>query len=363
MNLNFIDEKYFIIANVIAQNGCQYVNAHTPLSAFFICVKDLPFGYLDNFCRHIQNYLKQNGLDATLDECYLLTQGQGNLHLTTFFNNSSRDLLDLAYDCLMTDHFLGTQKVAGTNINSSSWLSHSLYEGIIAKELAEMVGLNSDTAQKLGLLHDIGRKKTHSFRHVIAGFQILVDAGWPDEAFCCLTHSFLSIKQANGVRRGGRFCNCDAVPTFAGAHGPEKVVNIDNNYNVIWNINAPKDDITDILERYNYSPYDCLLNLADLMATDRGIMAPHLRVADIASRKTVDPINRNYFLTNLTTNLCEFMHHCGIITVDNRDNLQIAPSSVENIFTNVSSFFYEKYLTREANKENTNVKTYNNHYY
>ncbi len=360
MNLNFNNHDYFVIANQIAQNGCQYVNTHTPLSAFLICIKDLPFGYLDNLCRHIQSYLDQHGLDATLDECYLLTQNQGSLRLTNFFQSSSQNLLDLAYECLMTDQFLGTQKVVGTDLNSSSWLSHSLYEGLVAKELAEMVGLDSATAQKLGLLHDIGRKKTHRFGHVVEGFQILVDAGWLDEAFCCLTHSFLSIKQANGLRHGGRFCDCGAVPTFEGPNGVEKVASIDCDFNVIWNDSAPKDDMTSILECYNYSPYDCLLNLADLMATANGITAPHLRVADIATRRTADPVNHNYFLATLTTNLYEFMSNCGIIVTDYQNSYSKSPNDIENIFTNVSTFFYDQYLIHKSNKESVNIKTYNN---
>lgn len=63
---------------------------------------------------------------------------------------------------------------------------------------------------------------------------------------------------------------------------------VDDTGNPRWEENTAKDDITKFLENYQYNEYDNILTIADLMATDKGIVSPFDRIEDIATRKKLD---------------------------------------------------------------------------
>ena len=72
---------------------------------------------------------------------------------------------------------------------------------------------------KLGILHDVGRKKDHSFMHTVKGFEYLMDQGLTNEAFCALTHSF-SPSLKDGINIGNRCATGD--PPIDGFYVNEK---------------------------------------------------------------------------------------------------------------------------------------------
>ena len=241
-------------------------------------------------------------------------------------------LLELAYKCIDNGQHLGNNTILDGKINTSSWISHSLFEGRLCSQLALKDGLNPETAQKIGILHDYGRKYTHSFEHVIVGFEKLIDLGWNAEAIACLTHSFVN---------GNRCANNE--PAEDGFY-------VDDAGSPQWEENTVKDDITKFLENYQYNEYDNILTIADLMATDKGIVSPFDRIEDIATRKKLDVKNRAYFIAEFTNKLNEFMGKVYKNNSKNEEPIKATKDvSLEQImkkFKTVSNEFFEEYKTK-----------------
>jgi len=219
-------------------------------------------------------------------------------------------------------------------MNTSSWINHALNASIVAKNLAQTFNVNENNASTLALLHDYGRKFTHAFNHTLKGFEELSNIGWYNEALGCLTHSFL---------KGGRCSNNE--PALEGFY-------VDDNGNPNYS-SIKKDDIALFLENYTFTDYDIILNITDLMTTDKGILPPHERIKDIASRRQIDPTNRGYFLAEFTNILID------IINKENNTNLNyikatknISLKEIENYFTKISEIFYNTYLNLNKKKEN-----------
>lgn len=272
MNLNFSNDSYKQIA--LSTNSVNYDNSITAADAFIVLLRDVDYETIDNLCIYIS---EKFSLDNPMAVYYLIQSGDCDLE----FRNV---ILDSAYEMIHNHKKLGN-KMVNDIFNASSWISHSLYEGEVASNLAMKMNLNPDTAMKLGILHDVGRKFDHSFLHTIKGFEYLQDLGLNNEAICCLTHSFLSIPN-NGILRGNRCSNCDlAVEGFY----------VDSNGNGIFRNNAYKDDMTFFLENYEYNPYDVILNISDLMAMSSGIVSPFDRMIDVYSRRKPDKNNSPFF--------------------------------------------------------------------
>ena len=307
---------------------------HSPEDAFFVLINNLDIGDLSNLCNLIQkSYNTSISTNLSKEECYVLTQ---NIKLDKI---EKKEIFGLSKTCLKNGLHLGSRTTTDGR-NSSSWLSHSLYAGEVCANLAPIFGLNSDVAKTLGMLHDYGRKFDHSFMHTIEGFEALSDLGWHSEALSCLTHSFV---------KGGRCANAD--PSIDGFY-------LDENGNPNFDNKTIKDDITLFLEKYNYTDYDIILNIADLMATDRGIVSPHERIADIATRKKVDPKNRSYFLSEVTNVLIDILKKSNFAT---DDMIYIKPieglslEEIQNYFNKISEYFFQVYkkISKENKKEFT----------
>ena len=267
MKLNF-ENDYYRKEALENSKKSNYENNNTSEDAFLLILKDIKKEDLSNLITLIQQtFIKKYNLNLTEDEAYEITQRDG-LKL-----EYKKLLLELAYKCIDNGQHLGNNTILDGKINTSSWMSHSLFEGRLCSQLALKDGLNPETAQKIGILHDYGRKYTHSFEHVIVGFEKLIDLGWNAEAIACLTHSFVN---------GNRCANNE--PAEDGFY-------VDDTGNPRWEENTAKDDITKFLENYQYNEYDNILTIADLMATDKGIVSPFDRIEDIATRKKLDVKN------------------------------------------------------------------------
>ena len=214
--LRFSDEKYKNEALNIKKSDNDVIN---PEDAFFLLINadgNLSKADLDNLCIEIE----KKGYN------YQLTQ---KLDLDS---NIKKQIMESAYTCIYNGLPLGNRKTPDGRFNTSNWISHCMYSGIVCANLASAMGLDPERAKTLGLLHDFGRKFDHTFNHTIKGFEKLLDLGLRDEAVAALTHSFVN---------GGRCANNE--PALDGFH-------IDENGNPTGIIN---DDIGLFLANYQYN--------------------------------------------------------------------------------------------------------------
>lgn len=315
MELNFKENKYNEKALTIK---LEEKSIHSPEEAFFLLINGYDYESLNNLCTFISRYYY---LDE--EESYQLTQ---DLNLD---KENKKIIMNLAKDCIKLGMSLGNKLVCNGKFEATSWISHCMYVGEVCETLANAKGLNKDIALTLGLLHDYGRRIDQSFKHVIVGFQELTDLGWNNEALSCLTHSFLN---------GGRCANNE--PAESGFY-------VDDEGNPQWEFGTKKDDITTFLENYQYTEYDTILNIADLMATSNGIVSPYERIEDIATRRTIDPTNRGYFLAELTNTLIDFLKKTNHLKEDFpyiKATKATTLKEIEMSFKVVSLCFYNTYL-------------------
>ena len=131
------------------------------------------------------------------------------------------------------------------------WINHSICVGNTAGKIAEKLNLDVNYAKTLGYIHDIGREIGDSKDHVMNGYYYLKELGYDDEyANICLTHSYLN----NDV-------NCTAG-------------------------GFPKDIPfrTEFIKNHEYTIYEKIINLCDLMCTDT-LMTVDKRLIDLIIRK------------------------------------------------------------------------------
>ena len=172
---NFSNNEFKNIA--LNTKQVSYETERTVEDAFLLFIKDFDKGNkqsLENLCKYIKEYFTKENIELSMDECYELTQGR-DTGLVKLEERVKRIILACAYKCIYDGKFLGNTivDVKGELTNTSNCLSHILYHGEASRVLAEAIGLDGKVAQKLGILHDIGRKRTHSFMHTIAGFELL----------------------------------------------------------------------------------------------------------------------------------------------------------------------------------------------
>ena len=131
------------------------------------------------------------------------------------------------------------------------WINHSICVGNTAGKIAEKLNLDVNYAKTLGYIHDIGRGIGDSKDHVMNGYYYLKELGYDDEyANICLTHSYLN----NDI-----YCTAGGIPT----------------------------DIpfrTEFIKNYEYTIYEKIINLCDLMCTDI-IMTVDKRLIDLIIRR------------------------------------------------------------------------------
>ncbi len=78
-------------------------------------------------------------------------------------------------------------------MNPGDWVNHSYFTAEIAKKIgSKMIDIDADLAYCYGLLHDIGRRAgVYHMRHIIDGYDFMIDKNHEDVARICLTHSFV----------------------------------------------------------------------------------------------------------------------------------------------------------------------------
>jgi len=322
MKLNFSNNHYKERA---LKTNIQKENIHTTTDAFFLLINGLSIQDLSNLCNKMVEYYKSipNPINLTMEDCYRLTQ---NMNLNEL---EKKKIEELAYKCIKEGKYLGSKTINDGKINTSSWINHCFYSGEVCAILATELNLDIEFAKVLGMLHDYGRKFDHTFNHTIKGFEALSDLGWDNEAIGCLTHSFVN---------GGRCCNNEpALENFF----------VDKDGNAKWTHDVVKDDMTLFLDNYKYTYYDVLLNIADLMATDKGIVSPKERIADIATRRVIDPTNRGYFLADITNVFIDILKKINLAKEEFKHIKADKNTSLEQIqyyFEEVSNHFFNVFL-------------------
>ena len=194
-------------------------------------------------------------------------------------------LYNSAYECIDSKKDLGnTLKPDGYGV--TSWITHSLQVARACKILADNIGENKQIAEILGLLHDIGRKKTHTLDHIPLGYEMLIKIGLEEKnrgyisaSKINLIHEYL--KAPNG--KGDRKANCDYI------------------------IGEEDDDLANYLQRYQYTNQDVIVSIADLIVTNDGKFSPYKRIKDIYTRRNQPTEQKCYFLKRFIDSLNEII--------------------------------------------------------
>ena len=136
-------------------------------------------------------------------------------------------------------------------VENDHWIDHSICVGNSAGKIAESLKLDVDFAKTLGYIHDIGKKINGPKNHSVNGYYYIKELGYDEEyANICLTHSFLN----NDVN-----CVAGGIP----------------------------EDIpfrTKFIKEHEYTIYEKIINLCDLMCTDK-VMTVDKRLIDLIIRK------------------------------------------------------------------------------
>lgn len=139
--------------------------------------------------------------------------------------------------------------------NPGPWVEHSCQVARSAAQIAaHHPDLDPGSSYILGLLHDIGRQVgVYGMRHVMDGYDFLVQEGFPDAARICLTHSY-------------------PIPTVMAGSSP-------------WD-GTPEQArfIADFLETHPYTPYDRLIQLCDSLCLPDGPVLMEKRLIDVVLR-------------------------------------------------------------------------------
>lgn len=146
-------------------------------------------------------------------------------------------------------------------LNPGPWINHSIFAADAARNIASNHReLDSEIAYILGYLHDIGRRYGISYmRHIIDDYNFLNQMGYGDCARICLTHSF-PLKNPDSYS-GNKDCNAEEF-----------------------------DFIKKYIARVDYSAYDELIQLCDVLTTPKGFCLLEKRLVDVGLRYGVNDL-------------------------------------------------------------------------
>lgn len=137
------------------------------------------------------------------------------------------------------------------NTPHDGWIYHSICVGNTASVIAEALNLDKKKAKTLEYIHDIGKSLGEFHHHVINGYNYLKELGYDEEYYnICLTHSYLN---------NDYMCTAGVVPQ-----------------------NIPFR--TEFIKNHEYTIYEKIINLCDLMCTNV-INTVDKRLVDIIIRR------------------------------------------------------------------------------
>jgi hypothetical protein len=141
------------------------------------------------------------------------------------------------------------------SLNPGLWVQHSIQVADTAARIATShPELDPHPAFVLGLLHDIGRRAgVHGMRHVIDGYHFMMEAGYPDAARICLTHSY-------------------------------PIQSVDSGSSPWDGTLVEKQIVADYLASIQYTSYDRLIQLCDAICLPEGPVLMEKRLLDVTLR-------------------------------------------------------------------------------
>lgn len=144
-------------------------------------------------------------------------------------------------------------------LNPGPWVEHSIYAGKAAQLIAQNCDdIDSDTAFILGLLHDIGRRfGITGMRHILDGYNFLMEKGFCQAAKICITHSF----DFKDIKSGFGKWDCT-----------------DEEY----------EFVRQYLENIEYDDYDRLIQLCDALAFIDGYYLVEKRMIEASLRHGIN---------------------------------------------------------------------------
>jgi len=144
-------------------------------------------------------------------------------------------------------------------MNPGAWIDHSVWTAKAASIIASYTReLNSEKAFILGLLHDIGRRNgVFQMRHIIDGYNFMMQEGFPYVARISLTHSY-------------PFKDFNAVFGVYDCSDSEKIF------------------IKNFIETVEFDEYDKLIQLCDSLAFPTGFCILEQRFVDVSLRYSIN---------------------------------------------------------------------------
>lgn len=131
------------------------------------------------------------------------------------------------------------------------WINHSICVGNSAAIIAKALNLDTEYAKILGYIHDIGKSVGDSKLHDINGYDFIKQLDYDDKyANICLTHSYLN----NDTN-----CTAGEIPNY-----------------ILFR--------TEFIENHEYTIYEKIINLCDLMCTNVNLTIDK-RLIDLIIRK------------------------------------------------------------------------------
>jgi HD superfamily phosphodiesterase len=181
-------------------------------------------------------------------------------------------------------------------LNPGPWVEHSIYAGKAAQLIAQNCDdIDSDTAFILGLLHDIGRRfGITGMRHILDGYNFLMEKGFCRVAKICITHSF----DFKDIKSGFGKWDCT---------------------------NDEYEFVKQYLENTEYDDYDRLIQLCDALAFIDGYYLVEKRMVEASLRHGINEYTTLKWKATLETK--EYFEHKMKKSIYN-----ILPGVVENTF-------------------------------
>lgn len=148
------------------------------------------------------------------------------------------------------------------SVSNDRFINHSICVGNTAGVIAKALNLDEDFAKTLGYIHDIGKKFKYNesgvFPHAMYGYNYIKSLGYDEEyAGICIKHSFLN----NDI---------DCI-----SNDRDETDKNNPNYEFVKNY-----------IKKEYTVYEKIINLCDLMCTDK-VLTVDKRMIDLLLRHGV----------------------------------------------------------------------------
>lgn len=154
---------------------------------------------------------------------------------------------------------------------------HSFEVGRVARKIAEKCGFDGELAEILGMIHDVGDRWNGGVQHPLVGYRYIIGLGYDSiYADICLTHSFI---------HGDPNCTSDGLLVEGGKVKPNPILP--------WENKKDSDFVLNFLKTHKNTAIEDIVNLCDLMVTDK-IIGLDARLIDLIAEEGAHPNTQNH---------------------------------------------------------------------